>query len=141
MDDLSPQLCGPLLEKLFAAGALDVYYTAIQMKKGRPGILVTALVEPGRREAAEEVLFAETTTLGVRRQEWERTVLDRDVVTVETPYGPVGVKVGRRGGRVYNAQPEFDDCQRAAAARRGPGQEGGAAAGAPDRPRQPPPAL
>jgi uncharacterized protein (TIGR00299 family) protein len=117
MDDLSPQLCGPLLEKLFAAGALDVYYTAIQMKKGRPGILVTALVEPGRREAAEEVLFAETTTLGVRHQEWERTVLEREIVTVETPYGPVGVKVGHRGGRVYNAQPEFDDCQRAAAAR------------------------
>jgi uncharacterized protein (TIGR00299 family) protein len=117
MDDLSPQLCGPLLEKLFAAGALDVYYTAIQMKKGRPGILVTALVEPGRREAAEEVFFAETTTLGVRHQEWERTVLEREIVTVETPYGPVGVKVGHRGGRVYNAQPEFDDCQRAAAAR------------------------
>jgi uncharacterized protein (TIGR00299 family) protein len=117
MDDLSPQLCGPLLEKLFAAGALDVYYTAIQMKKGRPGILVTVIAEPGRREAAEEVLFSEATTLGVRRQEWERTVLDREVVTVETPYGPVGVKVGRRGGRVYNAQPEFDDCQRVATAR------------------------
>jgi len=139
MDDLSPQLCGPLLEKLLAAGALDVYYTAIQMKKGRPGILVTALVEPARREAAEEVLFAETTTLGVRRQEWERTVLDRDVVTVETPYGPVGVKVGRRGGRVYNAQPEFDDCQRAAAARGVPVKEVWAAAVAAYRTRHPSP--
>jgi hypothetical protein len=139
MDDLSPQLCGPLLEKLLAAGALDVYYTAIQMKKGRPGILVTALVEPGRREAAEEVLFAETTTLGVRRQEWERTVLDREVVTVETPYGPVGVKVGRRGGRVYNAQPEFDDCQRAAAARGVPVKEVWAAAVAAYRTRHPSP--
>src|SRR5947208_3444453 len=124
MDDLSPQLCGPLLEKLFATGALDVYYTAIQMKKGRPGILVTVLVEPDRREAAEEVLFAEATTLGVRRQEWERTVLDREIVTVETPYGPVGVKVGRRGGRSDNAQPEFEDCQRAAPARGLPGKEG-----------------
>jgi pyridinium-3,5-bisthiocarboxylic acid mononucleotide nickel chelatase len=116
MDDLSPQLCAPLMDRLFGAGALDVYYTPIQMKKGRPGILVTALVEPGRREAAEEVLFAEATTLGVRRQEWERTVLDREVVAVETPYGTVGVKVGHRGGRIYNAQPEFDDCQRAATA-------------------------
>ena len=139
MDDLSPQLCGPLLEKLLAAGALDVYYTAVQMKKGRPGILVTALVEPERREAAEEVLFAETTTLGVRRQEWERTVLDREVVTVETPYGPVGVKVGRRGGRVYNAQPEFDDCQRAAAARGVPVKEVWAAAVAAYRTRHPSP--
>jgi pyridinium-3,5-bisthiocarboxylic acid mononucleotide nickel chelatase len=116
-----------------------VYYTAIQMKKGRPGILVTALVEPERREAAEEVLFAETTTLGVRRQEWERTVLDREVVSVETPYGPVGVKVGRRGGRVYNAQPEFDDCQRAAAARGVPVKEVWAAAVAAYRTRHPSP--
>ncbi|HEY2946068.1 MAG TPA: nickel pincer cofactor biosynthesis protein LarC [Vicinamibacteria bacterium] len=139
MDDLSPQLCGPLLEKLFAVGALDVYYTAIQMKKGRPGILVTALVEPDRREAAEEVLFAEATTLGVRRQEWERTVLDREIVTVETPYGPVGVKVGRRGGRVYNAQPEFDDCQRAAAARGVAVKEVWAAAVAAYRTRHPSP--
>ena len=139
MDDLSPQLCGPLLEKLFAVGALDVYYTAIQMKKGRPGILVTVLVEPDRREAAEEVLFAEATTLGVRRQEWERTVLDREIVTVETPYGPVGVKVGRRGGRVYNAQPEFDDCQRAAAARGVAVKEVWAAAVAAYRTRHPSP--
>ena len=139
MDDLSPQLCGPLIEKLLAAGALDAYYTAIQMKKGRPGILITALVEPGRREAAEEVLFAETTTLGVRRQEWERTVLDREIVTVETPYGPVGVKVGRRGGRVYNAQPEFDDCQRAAAARGVAVKEVWAAAVAAYRTRHPSP--
>jgi len=139
MDDLSPQLCGPLLEKLFAAGALDVYYTAIQMKKGRPGILVTAIVEPSRREAAEEVLFAEATTLGVRRQEWERTILDREIVTVETPYGPIGVKVGRRGGRVYNAQPEFDDCQRAAAGRGVAVKEVWAAAVAAYRTRHPSP--
>ena len=139
MDDLSPQLCGPLLEKLFSAGALDVYYTAIQMKKGRPGILVTVIAEPDRREAAEEVLFSEATTLGVRRQEWERTVLDREVVTVETPYGPVGVKVGRRGGRVYNAQPEFDDCQRVATARGVPVKEVWAAAVAAYRTRHPTP--
>ena len=139
MDDLSPQLCGPLMDKLLAAGALDVYYTPIQMKKGRPGILVTALVEPERREVAEEVFFAETTTLGVRRQEWERTVLDREIVTVDTPYGPVGVKVGRRGGRVYNAQPEFDDCQRAAAARGVPVKEVWTAAVAAYRTRHPSP--
>lgn len=114
VDDMSPQLLGPLMDRLLDAGALDVYYTPVQMKKGRPGILITALCEPPRREALEEVLFAETTTLGVRRQEWQRTLLARESVGVATSYGPIRVKVGRRGGKVYNAQPEFDDCQRAA---------------------------
>ena len=117
IDDMAPQLYGPLMDRLLGAGALDVYYTAIQMKKGRPGVLVTALCEPARRGALEEVLFSETTTLGVRGQEWERTALERDRVMVETPHGPVGIKVGRRGGRVYNAQPEFEDCRRVAEAR------------------------
>jgi uncharacterized protein (TIGR00299 family) protein len=116
VDDMSPQLCGPLLERLLSAGALDAYLTPVLMKKGRPGFLITALAEMAAREAVEELLFRETTTLGVRRQEWDRTVLEREVVPVTTAYGPVGVKVGRRGGRVYNAQPEFEDCQRAAGA-------------------------
>jgi len=114
LDDMVPQLYGPLMDRLLEAGALDAYYTPVQMKKGRPGTLVTALAPPERREAVEEALFSETTTLGVRRQEWQRSVLAREVVPVQTPYGTVGVKVGRRGGRVYNAQPEFEDCQRAA---------------------------
>jgi hypothetical protein len=84
------------------------------MKKGRPGVLVTVIAEPRRREPLEELLFRETTTLGVRRQEWDRTVLQRESATVETAYGPIRVKIGRRGGVVYNAWPEFDDCQRAA---------------------------
>lgn len=114
VDDTPPQILGGLLDRLLAAGALDVFYTPVQMKKGRPGVLVTVLAPPAKREALEEVLFAETTTLGVRRQEWERTVLDRETVTVATAYGEVRVKVGKRGGRVYNVQPEFEDCQRAA---------------------------
>jgi pyridinium-3,5-bisthiocarboxylic acid mononucleotide nickel chelatase len=116
IDDMSPQLCGPLIERLLGAGALDAYLTPVQMKKGRPGFLITALADPSVREAVEELLFRETTTLGIRRQEWDRTVLERAVVPVATAYGPVGVKVGRRDGRVYNAQPEFEDCQRAATA-------------------------
>jgi pyridinium-3,5-bisthiocarboxylic acid mononucleotide nickel chelatase len=115
VDDMSPQLCGPLIERLLGAGALDAYLTPLIMKKGRPGLLITALAPPVAREAVEEVLFRETTTLGVRRAEWDRTVLERSMVAVSTPYGTVGVKVGRRGGVEYNAQPEFDDCQRAAA--------------------------
>jgi uncharacterized protein (TIGR00299 family) protein len=114
VDDMSPQLLGPLLERLLAAGALDAYLTPIHMKKGRPGILISVLAAPERREQVEELLFSETTTLGVRHQEWRRSVLERETVEVETPYGRIGVKLGRRGGRVYNAQPEFDDCQRAA---------------------------
>ena len=76
----------------------------------------------------EEVFFTETTTLGVRRQEWDRTALERDRVVIETPYGPVAIKVGRRGGRVYNAQPEFEDCRRAAEERGVPVKEVWAAA-------------
>ena len=116
VDDMSPQLCGPLIERLLDAGALDAYLTPVLMKKGRPGFLITAVADVSAREAVEELLFRETTTLGVRRQEWDRTVLDREIVPVDTAYGAVGVKVGRRDGRVYNAQPEFEDCQRAAVA-------------------------
>lgn len=128
LDDMSPQLFGPLLDRLLEAGALDAYFTAIQMKKGRPGVLITALVPPPRREAVEELLFTETTTLGVRRQEWERTTLEREVVAVETQYGPIGIKLARRAGRVLNAQPEFEDCQRAARSHGVPVKEAWAAA-------------
>ncbi|MCG6927824.1 MAG: nickel pincer cofactor biosynthesis protein LarC [Acidobacteria bacterium] len=114
IDDASPQLFGPLLDQLLGAGAMDAFFTPVQMKKGRPGVLVTVLAPPERRGAVEELLFRETTTLGIRRQEWDRTVLEREVSTVETAYGPIRVKIGRRGGTVYNAWPEFDDCQRAA---------------------------
>jgi uncharacterized protein (TIGR00299 family) protein len=114
VDDASPQVLGPLVDRLLAEGALDAFFTPVQMKKGRPGVLVTVLTEPSRREAIEELLFRETTTLGVRRQEWDRTLLERETATVATGYGPIRVKIGRRGGVVYNASPEFDDCLRAA---------------------------
>jgi hypothetical protein len=137
VDDMSPQLLPPLVERLLAAGALDVFFTPIQMKKARPGFLITVVADPTGREPVEELLFAETTTLGVRRQEWERTTLDRESVAVTTPYGPVSVKVGRRGERVYNVQPEFEDCQRAAAATAVPVKEVWAAALAAYRARTP----
>jgi uncharacterized protein (TIGR00299 family) protein len=139
VDDMSPQLVGPLMDHLFAAGALDVYVTGVQMKKDRPGLLLTALVPPERRGEAEEVLLAETTTLGVRCTPASRAVLDREQVTVETPYGKVGVKVGSRGGRVYNAQPEFEDCRRLADGRGVPVKEVQAAALAAYRAAHPPP--
>ena len=128
MDDMSPQLFGPLMDGLLGAGALDVFYTAVQMKKGRPGVLLTVIAEPVRRGAIEDVLFAETTTLGVRWHEWERTVLERESVDVETEYGTISVKVGRRQGRVTNVQPEFDDCLARARAASRPVKEVWAAA-------------
>jgi hypothetical protein len=117
IDDMPPQLLGPLLDRLLAGGALDAFFTPVQMKKGRPGVLVSVVAPPDRREALVELLFRETTTLGVRHQEWGRTALERETKVVATAYGEVRVKLGRRGGTVYNAWPEFEDCRQAAEAR------------------------
>jgi uncharacterized protein (TIGR00299 family) protein len=114
VDDTTGQFLGMLLEHLLAAGALDAFLTPILMKKGRPGTLISVLSATEKRGAIEEMLFRETTTLGVRCQEWERTTLERTLVPVNTAFGEIRVKIGRRGGMVYNAQPEFEDCRRAA---------------------------
>ncbi|MEO6238139.1 MAG: nickel pincer cofactor biosynthesis protein LarC [Vicinamibacterales bacterium] len=115
IDDMNPQLFGPLMDGLLRAGALDVFYTAVQMKKGRPGTLVTVIAPPSLRHALTDLLFAESTTIGVRYEELSRTCLDRAIETVPTQYGDVRFKISRRGGRVLNASPEFDDCARLAA--------------------------
>lgn len=117
IDDMNPQLFGPLMDRLLAAGAFDVFYVPVQMKKNRPGTLVTVLAPPALREALSAILFTETTTIGVRYQEMARECLDREVVTVETPLGAIRFKVASRDGRVLNASPEFDDCARIAAER------------------------
>jgi uncharacterized protein (TIGR00299 family) protein len=117
IDDMNPQLFGPLMDHLHEAGALDVFYAPVQMKKNRPGTLVTVLARPGDRERLAALLFTETTTIGVRYQEMRRDRLDREARTIETPAGPIRFKVASRDGRVLNAAPEFDDCARAAAAR------------------------
>ena len=111
IDDMNPQLFGPLMDGLLAAGALDVFYTPAQMKKGRPGTLVTVLARPAARDTLTDILFRDSTTIGVRYQEMERCCLERTTETVQTPYGPVRFKVARRDGRELNASPEFDDCQ------------------------------
>lgn len=128
LDDMSPQLLGALRTLLMAQGALDVVYTPVQMKKGRPGVELGVLARPEQRAALEELLFRESTTLGVRAVACTRTVLERTSVEVATAYGPLRVKLGQRAGRVYNAQPEFDDCQRAATASGVPVKEVWAAA-------------
>jgi uncharacterized protein (TIGR00299 family) protein len=117
IDDMNPQLFGPLMDRLYAAGALDVYYAAVQMKKNRPGTLVTVIAPVERRDALAGVLFTETTTIGVRHQEMLRERLERTIVTVETSCGPIRFKVSARDGRTVNAAPEFEDCAKAAGER------------------------
>ncbi|HEX7175461.1 MAG TPA: nickel pincer cofactor biosynthesis protein LarC [Pyrinomonadaceae bacterium] len=118
IDDASPQILGHLMETVFTRGALDCYFTPVQMKKNRPGVLVSILCRPRDREALFELLFSETTTLGARSYEVDRRALERETVRVETEYGPVDVKVGRMGGRVVGGMPEYEQC-RAAATRAG----------------------
>jgi hypothetical protein len=110
LDDCPGQLVARAIEAALEAGALDAWAAPLTMKKGRPGVLVGALCEEPRRAAVTAALFAETTTLGVRRHRVERDVLERSLEEVETPYGPVRVKVARQGGREVGAHPEYDDC-------------------------------
>jgi hypothetical protein len=114
IDDMNPQLFGPVTDRLFEAGALDVFLTPVQMKKGRPGTLLTVLAPPTGREAVCDVIFRETTTIGVRFADVRRETLDRHTETVEIDGGAVRVKVAGRRGEVLNAVPEFDDCLRLA---------------------------
>lgn len=114
IDDMNPQIFGVLMDRLMAGGALDVFYTSIQMKKNRPGTLVSIVALPEVREALTSVVFQETTTIGIRYTEMLRECLDREIVPVDTPLGRVRIKVARRDGRMLNAAPEFDDCVRIA---------------------------
>lgn len=114
IDDLSPQAIGYVFDELFAVGALDVFTQAIAMKKSRLGTLLTVICHPDRVKACESVLFRETSTLGIRHSTQQRSVLDREIQTVETPYGQVRVKVAGKGGDITNVQPEYEDCAKLA---------------------------
>jgi hypothetical protein len=114
IDDMNPQIFGVLMDRLLGQGAFDVFYTSIQMKKNRPGTLLTIVAPPSARERLSATVFGETTTIGVRFREMLRECLDRESVTVDTPLGSVRIKVARRNGAVMNAAPEFDDCARLA---------------------------
>lgn len=116
IDDATGQTLAHAAQLLMEAGALDVFFVPIIMKKGRPGQLLTVLCRPQDAGAMQAILFRETSTFGVRRRESVRRTLRRECVTVQTPHGPIRVKVGRRGDRVIRVAPEFEDC--AAAARR-----------------------
>jgi uncharacterized protein (DUF111 family) len=114
IDDVSPQIIGHVMDRAFELGALDCYFTPVQMKKNRPGVLLSILCDILKKEAVMELLFTETTTLGVRSYEVERRALAREIVSVETRYGPIDVKVAHLNGHVVNEMPEFEQCRLAA---------------------------
>jgi hypothetical protein len=115
LDDVSPQIVGHVMERAFELGALDCYFTAVQMKKNRPGVLLSVLCDVATKDSIMQLLFRETTTLGVRSYEVDRRALARSIVRVETQYGPIDVKVAQLDGQVVNEMPEFDQCRSAAA--------------------------
>jgi uncharacterized protein (TIGR00299 family) protein len=123
IDDMSPQLYEPLLERLLEAGALDVHLTPVIMKRSRPGVVVTALAPPDRAGDLASVLFRETTTIGVRWRELERARLPREMVRVDTGAGAVTFKVSRLAGRVVTVTPEFEEVRRLARERGVPVRE------------------
>ncbi len=114
VDDMSPQLYEPLMERLFEAGALDVYLTPVIMKRSRPGVVLTALCAPDRVAELSRALFEESSTIGVRWTAYQRARLDREMVTLPTVYGPVPFKVSRLEGRVVTVTPEFEEIRRIA---------------------------
>jgi pyridinium-3,5-bisthiocarboxylic acid mononucleotide nickel chelatase len=118
VDDMLPQAIGFLYDRLFASGALDIFTQPVGMKKNRPGWLITVLCRPSTEDACVDLLFRETSTLGIRRQPQQRWVLPRQFKTLATPYGSVTIKVAHHpySGAILNAQPEYEDC--AALARR-----------------------
>jgi len=120
VDDLSPQVLAYAMERLLAEGALDVFSVPVQMKKNRTGALLTVLAKREDADRLTKVMFAETSTLGVRRREERRQILDRRWETVETEWGPVRIKIANMNGTVANCAPEFEDCRRIAAERNVP---------------------
>lgn len=114
LDDMNPQIYGYFLEKALGAGALDVYTTPVQMKKNRPGTLLTVLCKPQDTNALMSLIFAETTTFGARTYRAQRRVLPREWVSVATEYGEVRIKVSRVNGRILHVAPEYDDCRKLA---------------------------
>jgi len=115
IDDLNPQAYEVVMERLFEAGALDVYLTPIQMKKNRPATLLSVICEPEQVYDMSAIIFSETTSIGIRIDRRARICLEREIVSVETEFGPIGVKVARYEGDILNVQPEYEDCRAAAA--------------------------
>lgn len=120
LDDLNPQVFGYVMDRLFDAGALDVFGMPVQMKKNRPGTLLSVLAKPEDADKLAQIIFAETTTLGVRRRQENRHVLARKWQTVSTRFGDVRIKIASLNGTVSSYAPEYEDCRRIAAEHRVP---------------------
>ncbi len=114
IDDCAGEVLGAVMDRLLAAGALDVWFEPITMKKNRPGVMLCALTEEGTRDAVADLILTETTAFGVRVEKIHRLKLRRKYETVKTPYGDVRVKLGLKGERIVQVAPEFEDCRRAA---------------------------
>jgi uncharacterized protein (TIGR00299 family) protein len=114
LDDTTPQVFGFVLERLLEEGALDAFGTPVQMKKNRPGTLLTVLARPEDAKRLADLIFAESTTIGLRMREERRHTLDREWIPVETQWGKVRIKIARAHGDELNAAPEFEDCRRLA---------------------------
>jgi uncharacterized protein (TIGR00299 family) protein len=114
LDDISAEILGNFVERAFAAGALDVFHTPIQMKKNRPGVQLTVLCAEGDADKFSEMILRETSAFGVRRHSAERRKLRREFTTVKTPFGDVTVKLGKLDGTVVQAAPEFESCKKLA---------------------------
>jgi uncharacterized protein (DUF111 family) len=123
LDDISSEILGAFVESALAAGALDVFHTPIQMKKNRPGVLLSVLCAEAEADRFSELLLRETTAFGVRRTIAERRKLKREFVTVKTKFGPVTVKLGKLNGKVVQAAPEFESCRKLAAQKKVPLRE------------------
>ena len=120
IDDLSPEILGAVQERLFQAGALDVFFTPIQMKKSRPAMMLSVLCQPSAVETVQGIIFAETSTFGIRYREMNRKTLDRELVEVKTSAGQIQVKIGRHAGKILQVAPEFESCNEAAQRTRQP---------------------
>ena len=114
IDDATPELLSYVADRLLAAGASDVLRAPVLMKKGRSGTQLTILCSPNRAPELQQIVFLESTTLGLRYREEEKFILERAIVSVETPWGSVRIKLGISAGAVLNAAPEFEDCKRLA---------------------------
>ncbi len=114
IDDMNPEFYDHIMEQLFSAGALDVFYTSVMMKKNRPAVKISVLVPPANREAVSHILLTETSTFGIRFSEMSRIILDRQHMEVQTPYGKVAVKVGSLDGQVIRFSPEYENCKQIA---------------------------
>lgn len=114
LDDATPQVLAHAMELAFEQGALDAMAAPVTMKKGRLGTLLTVLCRPEAEPTLTRLLFRETTTIGIRRREEDRAILDREFVTVDTAYGKIRIKIASSAGEILNAMPEYEDCRRAA---------------------------